>query len=226
MYRIPINYSAGIVANFIDYVTYWYYNIEVTELQVIEENDLPMKRVFALILGMFLALSMVSCGSNTPKSNIEVDLETGTFSVTPQEFIDQWNAAVKDFQKSSDDKKTEYIKLLPDFSASGEVIKMSDGLTVTYSVNDENQKLSEVEITWFPYALSNADKLTSAFMRNSLPFFFNQETEVDLSAIPMNVDEMATDDFTDYDANITYEYIGLDGIGSISIKPLNFGDDQ
>lgn len=51
-------------------------------------------------------------------------------------------------------------------------------------------------------------------------------SQVDLSSIQVNVSDMSSNTFTDNDANIVYDYIGLNGVGAIDITPMNFGNSK
>ena len=66
-----------------------------------------MKKILAMLVSAAIMAGMCGCAAKTEaKPMIQVDIESGVFTVTPQEFIDEWNQSLKNFQDASRDRKS------------------------------------------------------------------------------------------------------------------------
>lgn len=185
-----------------------------------------MKRVMCALL--ICGVLFTSCGgtgdktsSSQPESSqlgYEVNLDSGTFEITPEQFISDYNTAVSSFMETSEDAKAKYLQLIPDFVASGEEIDINDSLSIAFETN-ENGKIAEIDLRWYSVGISDQDALNVGFIVSMLPSFLCPESDFDLAKM---VDAKRTDKKTDTTANLVYGMGYAYGAYSIYIKPLDF----
>lgn len=186
-----------------------------------------MKRILCVFIAM-----VVFCGcsaSNKPVPIVDVNIEQGTFSITPQEFVEQWNAILLDFQKDSDDEKADYIIPLPDFEKSDKIMSLADGLDVIYLADETSGKMTKFTMCQYSFTITNEGALTAGFIISAMPKFFNPESDIDL------VEEFQLDQPPQtssmncknaVDGNVVYQYVAVDGLGNISAEPIHLTKNQ
>lgn len=172
-------------------------------------------------IAIILLIIMILCGCGKEKPIIATNIETGVFLVTPQEFIEQWNSDLENFQKKSDDKKAQYILPLPDFEKSEQVMPITEGLSISYTAEETSGYLKEIAINQYVYTQTNEGALTAGFIVSAIPYYFNSNPSVDISK-EFGLQNLSSDmDIKDtVDDNVSYSYYAVDGASKIIVKPI------
>lgn len=179
-----------------------------------------MKRIICCLLCMVL---IAGCGAGTKQKEINVDIETGVFEITPQEFVDQWNAYIETVKKQSDDQKIQYLISLPENAEDCIDAELVKGFEVKLAPDENSGKLKSIELEWYAWTLEDkAGLMTLGFMTATLPCFINPNSELDL-ANDLNIETYGDFNFDSLiDGDCEFEISALNGLSTLTIRPVQF----
>ena len=135
-----------------------------------------MKKLAAAALAFLLLFA--GCGAKE-EAPIQVDFETGTFLITPQDFIDRWNDSLETYKEKSKDEKDQYLISIPDFEESGEAIELCNGLYITFDTHEKTQNIQELTIFWNSRSISEEGNLTLGVMLVGIPYLLDSKEDFD-----------------------------------------------
>lgn len=178
-----------------------------------------MKKLICCLLCIVL---VVGCG--TKVKGISADIEVGVFEITPQEFVDQWNAYIESVKKQSDDQKIQYLIPLPAHDADYTNVELVKGFEIRLAPDEKSGKLKSIEIEWYSWTLKdNAGIMTLGFMMGALPRFINPDSQLDLVR-DLKIEAYGDNNFDSIiDGDCKYEISALNGLSSLIISPVQFG---
>ena len=179
-----------------------------------------MRKVAIGLLAVTVLSIFVGCTAK--KQNASITVENGAYSISPDEFVASFNAAVEEYRKTSDNQRSSDLLLLPDFEESAKEMSMGAGLSISYYTDGENGNLKELTLYWNDSVASNTEIMTAGFLVGALPSFFSPQSDTQLG------DELdLNSDFFTGDVNIddtNYEFTSLDGNHWLTIKPSEAND--
>lgn len=175
-----------------------------------------MKRLLPVLLCLLL---VVGCGASVEPEAVKVDLKSGVFEITPQEFVSRWNAALEDFKKQSADPKASSLLALPEME-TGASVELSEGLSFELVTDGASGKVKEIWLKWDAAALKDeAGTMTLGFMIGALPGFLNPDSTLDLEK-DLGVRLESSFSRNDVkDGDFRYNFMAVNGKSGIIIKP-------
>lgn len=187
-----------------------------------------MFTVTILLLGV-----LSGCGN--PHKEEAIEVMSGEFPITPQEFIDKLNSNAKIVSE----KSGNVLLQIPDFTKTGEKLKLDDGVTFIFETGDSDN-IRSISLEWYERTASEEGLMTAGFHMASIPAILNPATDIDLyqmldikqytidnlgeygnnSGMRMLIDKYGEIRLGEYnDKSAKYSYIELDRMCSLDILP-------